>query len=158
MTSQAERTALIAKIAALPNQIAELVSNLSSTELTAHYLTDEWTVAQNVHHLADSHMNSYIRCKLIMTEENPTLRPYDQDAWAQLADGSAADISDSLAMLHHLHTRWVDFWRNLDEADWSRTGYHPESGPVTLATQLQSYADHGEAHVEQITQTLAAGA
>lgn len=151
-----ERTTLIEKIHRLPGQIADLVAGLSEEELTTHYLPNEWTVAQNVHHLVDSHMNSYIRCKLIATEENPTLKPYDQDQWAQFADASAADVSGSLLMLELLHRRWVSFWETLADDAWARTGHHPESGTVTLETQLLSYANHGEAHIDQITRTLAA--
>lgn len=152
----AERTELIEKIRRLPGQIAELVTGLSAEQLTTHYLPDEWSVAQNVHHLVDSHMNSYIRCKLIATEEHPTLKPYDQDQWAQFADAGAADVSGSLLMLEQLHRRWVSFWETLPDGAWARTGHHPESGTVTLDTQLASYADHGEAHIDQITRTLAA--
>ena len=87
-----ERQVLIDKIAALPGQIEALVHGLSNAQLTTHYLPNEWTVAQNVHHLFDSHVNSYIRCKLIATEDNPPLKPYDQDQWANFPDASSADI------------------------------------------------------------------
>jgi hypothetical protein len=155
MTVQ-ERNECIDKIGRLPKQIADLVAGLSEEQLTTHYLADEWTVAQNVHHLVDSHMNSYIRCKLIATEDHPPLKPYNQDVWAQFADASAADVSGSLVMLEQLHRRWVSFWETLPEDAWARTGHHPESGTVTLDTQLAAYAEHGEAHIDQITRTLAA--
>ena len=142
MTTQ-ERNELIDKIRRLPQQIADLVTGLSDEQLTTQYLVDEWTVAQNVHHLVDSHMNSYIRCKLIATEEHPTLKPYDQDAWAQFADASAADVSGSLFMLAQLHRRWVSFWETLSADEWGRTGHHPESGTVTLETQL-AFARYGQ--------------
>jgi hypothetical protein len=151
-----ERYELISKIRRLPQQIADLVAGLSDEQLTTPYLTGEWTVAQNVHHLADSHMNSYIRCKLIATEEHPPLKPYDQDRWAAFADAGAADISSSLALLQSLHARWVIFWETLPDDAWTRTGHHPEAGTVTLERQLAGYAAHGEAHIEQITRTLAA--
>jgi len=156
MTSQ-ERKPLIDKIRRLPAQIEALVSGLNATQLTTHFLAGEWTVAQNVHHLADSHMNSYIRCKLILTEEHPPLKPYDQDAWANLPDAQSADLSTSLTLLQQLHTRWVIFWETLPDDAWSRTGFHPANGVVTLDDQLRGYADHGEAHIDQITRTLAAG-
>ncbi len=156
MLNPSERQAVIEKVRALPSQVAQLTEGLTATQLTTHYLPDEWTVAQNVHHLVDSHLNSYVRCKLISTEEQPTFKPYDQDRWATLPDASQADITDSLALLRHLHVRWVVFWESLDEADWARTGFHPDSGIVTLADQLQLYADHGEGHLDQITRTLAA--
>jgi len=156
MTSQ-ERKPLIDKIRRLPAQIEALVSGLNATQLTTHFLAGEWTVAQNVHHLADSHMNSYIRCKLILTEEHPPLKPYDQDAWANLPDAQSADLSTSLTLLQQLHTRWVIFWETLPDDAWSRTGFHPANGVVTLDDQLRGYDDHGEAHIDQITRTLAAG-
>lgn len=155
MTAQ-ERLLLIDKIRHLPAQLEELVIGLSVPELTTHFLANEWTVAQNVHHLADSHMNSYIRCKLILTEEHPTLKPYDQDAWAALPDAQSAEISTSLTLLKQLHTRWVTFWETLPEEAWPRTGFHPENGSVTLEDQLRGYAAHGEVHIDQITRTLAA--
>lgn len=150
------RLAQIEKIRALPGQITRLVSGLSDEQLTTHFLPHEWTVAQNVHHLADSHMNSYIRCKLIATEENPPLKPYDQDLWARLPDAQSADLTSSLALLTSLHNRWVLFWETLPADSWSRTGFHPESGVVSLEAQLHGYAEHGEAHIDQIQRTLAA--
>lgn len=151
-----ERIVLIAKVRALPGRIQNLVGGLSPEQLTTHYLAEEWTVAQNVHHLADSHLNSYVRCKLMMTEENPTFRPYDQDLWADLPDAKTADLSASLALLRSLHIRWVLFWESLSDEEWRRNGLHPDDGMVTLAEQLQLYADHGEAHIDQIARTLAA--
>jgi hypothetical protein len=156
MLSVSERKQLIEKIRRLPSQIEQLVAGLTPTQLTTHYLPHEWSVAQNVHHLFDSHTNSYIRCKLIATEENPPLKPYDQDAWAQFPDAATAELADSLALLQHLHARWVIFWENIPEAAWSRQGIHPENGPMTLERILQAYAAHGEGHIDQIQRTLAA--
>lgn len=156
MTPQ-ERQTYIDKLRRLPGQLAELVHGLSEQQLTTPFLAGEWTVAQNVHHLADSHMNSYIRCKLILTEENPPLKPYDQDAWAALPDAQAADLATSLTLLKQLHARWVLFWETLPTDVWGRAGFHPENGPMTLADIVRSYAEHGEAHLDQITRTLAAG-
>ena len=156
MLTRDERAALIEKFRLLPSQVAQLVERLSDEELTTHYLAGEWTVAQNVHHLFDSHANSYIRCKLILTEENPPLKPYDQDAWAAMPDAQSADIAPSLALLANLHTRWVQFWQNLPEDAWERAGTHPQAGVVSLERQLRSYALHGEEHLDQITRTLAA--
>ena len=156
MPASSAREQAIEKIRRLPHQVAELISGLSPQELTAKTLPNQWTVAQNVHHLADSHINSYVRCKLMATEENPTLKPYDEGAWALLSDGSSADLSDSLALLKALHARWILFWENLPEDAWQRTGWHPVGGAVTLARQLELYVEHGEAHLEQIRRTLAA--
>ncbi len=155
MTAQ-ERQWFIDKIQQLPAQIEALVDGLSAQQLTTHFLPGEWTVAQNVHHLADSHMNSYIRCKLILTEDQPTLKPYAQDDWAALPDAQGAEIGPSLSLLKQLHTRWVIFWQQLPADAWSRTGFHPANGTVTLDDQLRGYAAHGEAHLDQITRTLAA--
>ena len=156
MSASNARNGAIQMISRLPQQVEELVSALSPEELTARPLADEWTVAQNVHHLVDSHINSYVRCKLMATEENPTLKPYDEGAWSRLVDGSSAELTDSLTLLKALHARWVHFWESLPEEAWQRTGWHPESGEVTLAKQLDLYAAHGEAHLEQIRRTLAA--
>jgi len=157
MLTQTERLALIAKIAALPEQLTTLVKDLSETQLTTHFLPHEWTVAQNVHHLADSHMNSFIRLKLILTEERPTLKPYNQDAWAVRADGDNMALESSLAILRGLHQRWVTLFESLQTAEWARTGLHPEVGEVSVEDLLRTYAKHGEGHLDQITRTLAAG-
>lgn len=151
-----ERQALIEKIAALPGQIEALVHGLSNEQLTTHYLPNEWTVAQNVHHLFDSHVNSYIRCKLIATEDNPPLKPYNQDQWANFPDANNAEIAVSLALLRGLHVRWVQFWKSLSDADFARSGIHPDNGAMSLDRILKSYVAHGEAHIDQIQRTLAA--
>ena len=151
---------LINKLRLLPDQIAELVDGLSKEALTTHFLmkadgSPEWTVAQNVHHLADSHMNSYIRCKFLLTENHPTIMPYDQDAWADQPEAKSADLSYSLAILQSLHNRWAIFFENLNDAEWKRTGFHPEYGDFSLEDQLKDYVKHGEGHVDQIQRTLA---
>jgi hypothetical protein len=151
-----QRREMIEKIRSLPAQLEALVLRLSVEQLTTHYLAGEWTVAQNVHHLADSHMNSFIRLKLILTEDHPTVKPYDQDLWAELADGDSAAIQQSLSILSGLHRRWVALFESLQEADWRRAGIHPELGEITVDDLLRIYADHGEGHITQITNTLAA--
>jgi hypothetical protein len=152
------RANLINKIRALPQQVAHFVAPLPGEALTSHYLAGEWSIAQNVHHLFDSHANSYIRCKLILTEDNPPLKPYDQDAWAALPDAMSADVPTSLALLRGLHARWVQFFEALGEDDWQRRGTHlamPDTA-YTLDYALQLYADHGEAHLDQMARTLSA--
>jgi DinB superfamily len=151
-----ERADLINALRSLPDQLEALVSGLSPEELTTAYLASEWTVAQNVHHLFDSHANSYIRCKLIATEDRPPLKPYKQDDWAAMPDASEADITVSLALLRGLHTRWARFWEQLPEASWSRSGLHPEYGEMSLDGILRSYVKHGLGHLDQISRTLAA--
>jgi hypothetical protein len=156
MLTNDQKEAFIQQIAQFPARVAELVRDLSTEQLTTMYLPGEWTIAQNVHHLVDSHMNSYVRCKLIATEHNPPLKPYDEHAWAQFPDASTADLSASLALLANLHVRWVMFWRSLPDDAWQRTGVHAVDGTLTLEQQLQNYVAHGRAHLEQIGRVRAA--
>lgn len=156
MTSD-ERSTLIAKIAALPPQLEALVRPLSSEALLARPIAGEWSVAQIVHHLADSHMVCYIRIKLLLTEEHPAFVTYSQPAFGQTPDATHAGVQDSLALLQGLHARWVRLLKSLPEEAWARTGYNPQSGSVrSLDDILRTYADHGEAHLDQIRRTLAA--
>lgn len=156
MLTSEQRQPLIDKIRRLPAQVAALIQDLSEAQLTTPYLEEEWTVAQNVHHLADSHMNSYIRMKLILSEENPTLKPYNQEIWAEMADAGQIDLQPSLAILTGLHRRWVQVFEALQETDWQRTGLHPEIGQITVEDILHTYAAHGEDHLDQMRRTLAA--
>jgi hypothetical protein len=151
-----EREARIKKIEALPQLLEAAVKGLAAEQLTTHYLDGEWNVAQNVHHLADSHLNSFIRLKLILSEDQPTLKPYYQDMWAAMPDGDNVEIEDSLAILRGLHARWVRLLRTLTDDQWMRTGYHPENGNMTPVDLLRVYAGHGEGHIDQIQRTLAA--
>ena len=154
--SLTERIDLTGQIANLPEQLAELVADLTVDQLMAHPLAGEWSIAQNVHHLGDSHMNSFIRMKLILTEDNPTLKPYDQDAWAARADSNHPNIEVSLQLLRGLHARWVALFDSLTDEEWLRTGQHPEYGSMNLIDFLRSYARHGAGHLDQIARTLAA--
>src|SRR5215213_5388837 len=156
MLTQNQRRELIDTIRALPERLAACVSDLSAEQLTSHLLAHEWTVAQNVHHLGDSHMNSFIRLKLILTEEHPTLRPYDQDEWAATPEANSPDIEISLRLLAGLHARWIMLFEGLSEAEWARTGFHPENGDMSAEDVLRIYAAHGEGHLDQIARTLAA--
>ncbi len=141
---------MIDALAALPDQIEAAVKGLNDAQLDTRYREGGWTVRQVVHHLADSHMNSFIRMKLILTEDNPTLKPYNQDDWAVQADVRNVPIASSLAIIRGLHTRWALLLRAIPENAWSRTGMHPEHGKVTLQSMLQTYSNHGTKHVEQI--------
>jgi hypothetical protein len=156
MLSDVERREMIDEIRVLPARLRERVSGLTDAQLTTHFQPDEWTVAQNVHHLADSHMNSFIRMRLILTEDHPTLKPYDQDLWAELADSGTTAIEESLGLLDGLHARWVRLFESLDEAAWRRSGLHPESGEMTIEDILRIYAAHGQGHIDQISRALAA--
>lgn len=156
MLTSLQRQELIEKIKAFPAQLKAVVTPLTGAQLTAPDPEGGWTAAQIVHHLADSHVNSYIRLKLILTEEQPTLKPYDQEAWAGLADGDTPAIEDSLAILEGLHRRWTRLFESLGEADWQRSGFHPEIGPVTPEDLLRIYAGHGADHLDQMRRVLAA--
>jgi hypothetical protein len=157
MLSDEQRHEMIDNIRMLPAQLEALVRNLDEKQLTTHFLPNEWTVAQNVHHLADSHMNSFIRLKLILTEDNPTLKPYDQDEWAKQPDANNPFIQDSLTLLKGLHARWVTLFESLTPAQRERIGFHPESGEITPDDLLRIYAAHGEGHLDQIKRTLRTG-
>src|SRR5271169_3842212 len=145
------RPELISQLAAAPAGFREAVRGLDDSQLDAPYRPWGWTVRQVVHHLADSHMNSYIRFKLALTEDNPQIKPYDQDAWAATADSVSADIALSLTLLEGMHGRWAALLSSLAPADFARTFQHPESGLQTLDRTLQTYAWHCRHHVAHIT-------
>lgn len=155
------KSELISKLRTLPQQIDNLTKDLSEADLTTVYMlkddgSPEWTVAQNVHHLADAHMNSYIGFKMLLSENHPTILAYDEDAWATHPESKSADIAASLTLLQSLHERWAMMFENLSEDQWKRTGHHPTGGDFSLEDQFKSYVQHGEDHVDQIRRTLAA--
>jgi hypothetical protein len=149
MATSEQRRERIARIAALPEALAAVVNGLGDAELDARAAADPWTVRQVTHHIADSHVNAYIRMKLMLTEAHPTIKPYDQEAWAGLAD-SALPVDATLSLLRGLHARWIELFEALDESDWNRTAYHPENGDITLDWLLDTYARHGQEHLDQI--------
>ncbi|HSJ23214.1 MAG TPA: putative metal-dependent hydrolase [Longimicrobiales bacterium] len=151
-----ERAACIEELDRLPAQIRAAVSGLGDEDLDTPYRPGGWTIRQVVHHLPDSHMNAYIRCKLAVTSEAPVITGYDEAAWAELADGAGGDIEPSLALLEGLHSRWAAFLRSLDDRSLDRTYLHPEMGPVSVATAIQLYAWHGRHHLGHIMNALAA--
>ncbi len=146
-----ERRDLIESIAETPTRLRASVKGLSDQQLDTPYRPGGWTVRQVVHHLADSHMNSYIRMKLALTEEQPTIKPYDEKRWAELGDARTAPPEVSLILLESLHRRWVQLLRSLSAVDWPRTFHHPESGVMSLDTALQYYEWHGRHHIAHIT-------
>ena len=150
MTSQ-ERNEKIAKIRSLPSSVRTAIVGLDDRQLDTPYRDGGWTVRQVVHHLADSHMNAFVRTKLILTEDRPPLKGYNQDEWARLMDTRTLPVASSLSILSGLHERWVALFESVSEAQWSRTGQHSESGEVTLESLLNTYSRHGEKHVGQIT-------
>lgn len=157
MPTAEERRSMIERIRTLPDRLEAALYDLKPEQLTTAYMPDEWTVAQNVHHLADAHMATFIRFKLILLEDRPLIKTYDQNDWAKSADSTNAVIEDSLAILAGLHRRWAALMDTLDEDDWLRIGQHPEAGEISLDDLLRMYWGHGDGHIDQINRTLAAG-
>lgn len=144
------RAAQIYTLRELPERLSAAVAGLSDAQLDTPYRDGGWTVRQLVHHLADSHANSYIRFKLALTEEWPTIKPYDEAAWARLSD-SALPIEGSLVLIEALHGRWVSLLESLSEEDFQRGYNHPETGRQTLATVLALYDWHSRHHTAHLT-------
>lgn len=149
--SQAERDSALAEIAALPNQLRSAVDGWSAGQLDTPYRPDGWTVRQVLHHVADSHLNNYVRCRLALTEEEPTIKGYDEGAWAKLEDARSADVKLSLDLLDNIHQRLVLLLRSLTDEQWQRTFRHSERGLVRLDNNLALYAWHGKHHLAHIT-------
>jgi hypothetical protein len=149
--SAEERKQLIETMAEMPELLKQAVTGLNGKQLDTPYREGGWTVRQVVHHLADSHMNAYCRYKLALTEDNPVIKPYDEAAWAELADSRVTPIDVSLALVDNLHARCVVLLRTLKPADWEKKLTHPEAGELSLDTMLSMYAWHGKHHVAHIT-------
>lgn len=143
--------ALIDDVAAAPMMLRDAVRGLDPEQLDTPYRPGGWTVRQTIHHVADSHMNSYIRLRLALTETEPAIRPYEQQLWAELPDARTAPVEVSLQLLDSLHARWVALLRTLAPADFGRCFRHPELGLVRLDTNLALYAWHGKHHTAHIT-------
>ena len=141
----------IDEIAHAPSNLRSAITGLSAQQLDTPYRPGGWTVRQVVHHVPDSHMNAYIRFKLALTEEEPTIKPYAEDRWAELADTGTTPVEVSLTMLDALHDRWVRLLRSLRADDWKRTFRHPELGVMDLERTLALYAWHGRHHVAHVT-------
>ena len=146
-----ERRAAIDAIAETPARLRAATNSLDAAQLDTPYRPGGWTVRQLVHHLPDSHMNAYVRFKLAATEDEPTIKTYEEARWAELADAKTAPIEPSLALLENLHKRWVLFLRSLAPEDWSRKFRHPELGAMSLEQNLALYAWHGRHHVAHVT-------
>lgn len=151
-----ERTAKIDRLRRFPDELEKLVAGLTERQLYTAFIPNEWSVAQNVHHLPDSHMNAYVRTRLILTEDKPPLKGYAQAEWAKLGDYKLP-IEPSLLLLRNLHVRWCALLGSLNDAEFARIGIHSEIGEVNIDDILNTYNNHCEAHIEQITRTLAAG-
>lgn len=149
---QRHREQWIAEIAAAPGHLRAAVAGLAAAQLETAYRDKGWTVRQVVHHLPDSHLNAYTRIKLALTEDEPTIKPYEEARWAELPDGRTGPIDVSLTLLECLHRRWVLLLRELGPAEFGRGFHHPEHGrTISLDEVVAMYAWHGRHHVAQIT-------
>jgi uncharacterized damage-inducible protein DinB len=146
-----QRQKFTEEIAAAPKKLRAAVQGLSAEQLDTPYRPGGWTVKQVVHHVPESHMNAYIRFKLALTEDEPTIKPYMENKWAELEDVPNTPIEISLALLESLHQRWVILLKSLTAGDFKRKFNHPELGPQTLDRALAMYAWHGRHHVAHIT-------
>ncbi|MFV1987470.1 MAG: YfiT family bacillithiol transferase [Gemmatimonadota bacterium] len=147
----ATRADMLSAIANTPAAMRRAVEGLNDEQLDTRYRPDGWTLRQVVHHVADSHINSYCRFKLAVTEDHPTIRGYDQDGWGAQTDARTDDVERSLAILDSLHERWIGWLRTLTDEQWARTFHHPEAGDLVLDQLLALYAWHGPHHVAHIT-------
>jgi hypothetical protein len=135
----------------LPTDVEMAIQNMDEDQLQTPYRDGGWTVHQLVHHIADSHMNAFTRFRLGLTEDNPTITPYDENAWVQLNDVRTQPINVSITLLHALHRRWVAMLQDLDDAQWQRTIFHPgQQKQISLWNLLGTYAWHGKHHVAHI--------
>ena len=146
-----QKNQFLEDVAATPANLRAAAKGLSDKQLDTPYRPEGWTVRQVVHHVPDSHLNAYIRFKLALTEEEPMIKPYAEDKWAQLADTANTPVEVSLTLLESLHDRWVRLLRSLQSEDWKRTFRHPELGVMYLDKTLALYSWHGRHPVAHIT-------
>ncbi|MFN7996808.1 MAG: putative metal-dependent hydrolase [Bryobacteraceae bacterium] len=149
--TEGQRRELIGRIEQTPDRLRAAVAGLNAKQIETPYRPAGWTVRQLVHHVADSHMNSFVRFRLALTEDNPAIKGYDQDRWAQLADSRMQPVGVSLDLLDALHRRWTALLRSMAPAEFARTFQHSELGPVTLDRTLALYAWHGDHHTAHVT-------
>jgi hypothetical protein len=149
--TEADLKEWISVLEALPGWMDLCIENLDEAQLQTPYRPEGWTVQQVVHHVADSHMNAYVRLKLGLTENNPIIKPYQEAEWAKLADVSVVPVNVSNTLLHALHRRWVALLQNLKPVDWERTVFHPDNNrTITLWELTALYAWHSRHHMEHI--------
>jgi hypothetical protein len=150
--SSAEKESRLADILFLPRLLEFSLLNLDEPQLNTPYREEGWTINQVVHHVADSHMNAFIRFKLGLTEENPIIKPYIQQKWAETPDVLNVPVNFSITLIHSLHHRWYELLKSMTDEDWQRTLYHPEQKrEITLWEMLLIYAWHGKHHAAHIT-------
>ena len=150
LTAQ-ERGAAIEAIAQAPRALRVAVANLTEAQLDTPYRPEGWTVRQVVHHVADSHMNAYSRFRFALTEDNPTIKPYDEAKWAELVDARTMPVDVSLALLDTMHARLVTLLRSLPDGDFQRALNHTQNGPMTVDALLGMYSWHGRHHAAHVT-------
>ena len=146
-----EVKAAVRDLAELPEQLRNAVDGLEEEQLATPYRDGGWTVRQLVHHIADSHMQAFARVRLALSEDNPVIKAYDENAWALMYDSLAAPVEWSLELIESLHARWVMMLQSLDEGQWKRAFVHPERGPQTIEMATLLYAWHSKHHVTHIT-------
>jgi uncharacterized damage-inducible protein DinB len=151
-TNEEQRKKLIDDIEQAPAALRAAIKDLSPKQIETPYRDGGWSVRQVVHHVPESHMNAYIRFKLALTEDAPTIKPYMEDRWAVTPEVQSTPLEASLTLLDALHSRWVRLLRSLQPADWKRTFRHPELGSVSLEKNLALYAWHGRHHAAHITE------
>lgn len=151
-STEGQRSSFIDDIERAPAALRAAIRNLSHEQIETPYRDGGWTVRQVVHHVPESHMNAYIRFKLALTEDDPTIRPYMEDRWAVTPDVHSTPLEVSLVLLESLHNRWVRLLRTLKPADWKRTFRHPEAGTLSLEKTLALYSWHGQHHTAHITE------
>src|SRR4051812_37536789 len=149
--SPEERRAALDAIAAAPAKLRTAVKGLSDSQLDTPYRPGGWTVRQLVHHVADSHMNAYVRFRLALTEDNPTIKPYEEAQWAELPDAKSLPVAVSLNLLDALHERWIVLLRATTGDTFQRSLSHPENGPMTIDSLLNVYSWHGRHHTAHVT-------
>ena len=149
--THAERASAIDDLASAPGALRSAVSHLNDTQLDTPYRPGGWTVRQLVHHVADSHMNAYTRFRLALTEDNPTIKPYEEAAWAELEDARTLPISVSLSLLDGMHERLVELLRATPQESFQRRLSHPDNGPMTIDALLTTYSWHGRHHTAHVT-------
>jgi hypothetical protein len=154
--SQEERRPLIEKIRSFPAELKTVLASIPDEYLTARPRPAEWSIAQVVHHLADAHMNAYVRFKLVLVEDYPTFKPYEQVDWAETPEAVGSNVQDSVSILQGLHNRWTMLMDSLTPEQWERKGLHPDLGEISLEGLLEGYERHGRNHLEQIDQTFKA--
>jgi uncharacterized damage-inducible protein DinB len=150
LTEEQMRTSLD-QISETPTKLRAAIKGLTEAQIDTPYRPGGWTVRQVIHHMPDSHLNAYVRFKLALTEDEPTIKPYAEARWAELSDTKSMPVEVSLTLLESLHDRWVRLLRSLTPGDWKRTFRHPEMGPMTLEKTLALYAWHGPHHVAHVT-------